>query len=298
MKKLRRSKVVFLVAIFLLPPLVSEGGESVSDSCTILKSIPGIPYYDEFRVNHLSPDLPKELGLPDNSEENWVKAVLGLTIFTEARNENENSMATASFSILKRAGYGTSEFSIYCIPHAAVNSQYSQWTLTRQLKMGKTPAWIKRDCKASAACIEANNLIIEDPIRYAEVNDKKYAFIKKLRFAVNFASCLVDKLSSHPATFDPDLTRNFGTLFSQPNKIYTYTAYHPHANYLENQKLSYCANSKNSLGYCIKPAHFDKGDYKGHGMPMLYYSLSQPHSKEEIESLYSKVNVLVSSCQH
>jgi hypothetical protein len=291
------------VAVVLLAFQLSApcwGAESGDGNCKTPPRIPGQSYYCEFKAQYLPADLPVKLGLSGTSETDWATAILGLTLFTEARNENDNSFVAVAAGILRRAGYGETTFDARRIPYVAANHAYSQWLLAREVLSGKSPDWIAANLAATQSKVSLgeeqreNALIVRDPPAYANEHRKR-DFPQKLATSVLLARCIMDDLHSSQGKALEWVTQ-FGTMFSAPLKIYSKSVFHDHESYLSDVALSYCPSSAGH-GVCPMPAHFDDTKHQGVGAPMHYYQLATPHSKEEIQLLDGKVSAFVAGCR-
>jgi hypothetical protein len=297
LRQFMRGAVALLVTQFWAP---SWAAEHDSGSCKTPLGIPGGSYYCEFKTKYLPADLPVQLGLAGTSESDWATAIFGLTLFTEARNENDNSFAAVAAGILRRAGYGGAGFDELRIPHVAANRAYSQWLLAHEILSHKSPEWIKANLVATQSKVSLdeeqreNVLIVRDPPAYAKEHAKR-GFPKKLATSIQLARCIIDDLHSSQGKA-LDWVNEFGTMFSAPMKIYTKSVFHDHETYLSDVALSYCPSSS-AHGPCPMPAHFDDTKHQGVGAPFHYYQLSSPHSEEAIVKLNEQVSAFVARCQ-
>jgi hypothetical protein len=296
-----RHYVCACVALLAMPFWVScWGAGSDPGSCKTPPGIPGKSYYCEFRTQYLPPDFPARLGLPGTSDSDWATAILGLTLFTEARNENYNSFAAVAAGILRRAGYGEPGFDEGRIPHVAANQAYSQWLLARQVLSGKSPEWIAANLAATQSKVtlaeeqRENVLIVRDPPAYASEHRKR-DFPRKLATSLQLARCLIQDLHTSNGKA-LDWVKDFGTMFSAPIKIYSKSIFHDHEPYLSDVTLSYCPDS-GAHGPCPMPAHFDDTKRQGVGAPMHYYQLASAHSTQEMQILNERVSAFVSGCR-
>lgn len=290
--------VLALLATQFWIPCWGTGADT--GSCKTPPSIPGGSYYCEFRARYLPPDLPVRLGLSGTSESDWETAIFGLTLFTEARNENDNSFAAVAAGILRRAGYGGAGFDERRIPHVAANRAYSQWLLAHEVLSGKSPEWITANLAATGSKVSLgeeqreNVLIVRDPPAYANEH-RKHDFPKKLATSIRLARCIMEDLHSSQGKA-LEWVQEFGTMFSAPMKIYSKAVFRDHETYLGDVALSYCPGSS-AHGPCPMAAHFDDTRHQGVGAPLHYYQLSRPHSTEAIVMLDEQVSAFVAGCR-
>src|SRR5580693_6062267 len=105
MNPLRVSALTVVVWLLTLGPAASQPPSAPSSGCDDthgirVAPIPGRSLYSHYRQCIFDANLPTQLGLPDNSEHSWIITVFGLTLFTEARMENEQSLVAVAASIL------------------------------------------------------------------------------------------------------------------------------------------------------------------------------------------------------
>jgi hypothetical protein len=223
-----------------------------------------------------------------------VSAILAVTLFTEARWENNISMALVGFTIFKRADYQSR-----CIVHAAANSHYSQWLLAHDILNGSIPSWIRSDCKHKPlpACIEANKLIILDTVKYASQSPKRGQQLNGLKRSIEVAKCITNNL-----TGISEISKKYkiGTHFIMPTKVYTKAALQQHP-YTLSQTRSICPNNTGQKGFCTRPASWKKDKAKDKkvdkGLALHYFELETDTSPNQIASLYNEVSTMLQQCR-
>jgi hypothetical protein len=277
-----------------------------------ISGIAGCSLYRHFRDEPiLARDLPVQLNLPDNGERSWIVTVLGLTIFSEARMENDASRTAVAASILNRAGYGKPGFKIESIADAAANNAYSQWLLTSQIIAHKPPPWIQKDLESRGrmtpanlqAELTANARVLQDPIGYAAQYKRGYPEI--LKSSIVLAGCIIERAESPSRAADLAWARDFGTLFVDPVKVRPDAgdkgACHTHSSYMSNTGRSYCPASTD--GVCINTTPDGskvptKSNVCGGGefSAVQHYELSAEHSEDEVRKLNSRIAEFVAAC--
>ena len=322
MKLLRAAALTTIVAISTPVPADPQPAKAHSFQCSDIQAIkvanvPGCSLYQHYRDSIFDPQLPTQLGLPDNSDHSWIITVVGLTLFTEARMENEQSLAAVAPSILNRVGFGKPGFDIQNLVHAAANNAYSQWILTSQIKAGKRVSWIETQVRSTPHYkpedFEANlkmerdasALLLEDPVRYAYTSsNKKYPQL--LTRSIELAQCIVRSAEASPASLPPELawTKDFGTEFVNPDKVdpdkegdATGPCHH-HSKYMSGTGLAYCPRPTSSQGVCTStPPTRPNACGGGHFSAVQHYQLVKPHSDEEIKALNGQINAFLTSCK-
>ena len=323
MKLLRASLLAAIATIPTLghgdPHLTKAHSFQCSDIEAVkVDGVPGCSFYQHYRDSIFDPKLPIQLGLPDDSDRSWIITVLGLTLFTEARMENELSLAAVAPSILNRVGFGKPGFNIQNIVHAAANNAYSQWILTSQIKDGKRVAWIETQVRSDPhnkpedfdrnleVERNANALLLEDPVRYAYASsNKKYP--RLLTRSMELAQCIVRSAAASPASLPPDLawTKDFGTEFVNPDKVKqdkegdTNGPCHHHSAYMSGTGLAYCPQSTGTQGVCTAKPPTTSPNACGGGAFSAdqHYQLVKPHSDEDIKALNEQIKAFLSSCK-
>lgn len=268
--------------------------------CTVSEPNPGSglhyagnSYYRYFRENYLSPTLPTDLGLASLGDRDWTIAIFGLTMFTEARQEADKSMAAAGAAILKRAGYDRPGFQIESIDHVAANDQFSAWLLAcRGIKEDLRPphpaAADEKSRKAAARKQldkDAERLILYDPaayaMAYAAANPQYRNFPDKLRTAVRLAQCMVGDAEAGSSA-NLAWVKEFGTLFVNPSKAESDTACVAHKTYLGTPGLAYCPGRKESAdthGWCGVPSAAAGPLCPSKPGSAQHYQLLNPHTE-------------------
>ena len=270
-------------------------------------------YYTYFREQVFAPDLPIQLGLSDDSERSWVETVLALTIFSEARMEKSGgSLGAVAASILNRAGFGTPHFQTQRIADVATHgNDFSQWSLTYGLRNGCTPKWIASEVKPGdnyaerlAQARAANREVLEDPIKYSQLNERKHDYVRWLRRSVQLARCMVDD-AERPESQQLSWVHDFGIYFIDPVKVAPAescdqkgkgTACCDHAHYLGTPGRSYCPASAASPGWCDKDPPAGTPACGPAWQGVQHYELTAIHTKEQMEALDVRIRKYVAAC--
>ena len=257
----------------------------------------GCSLYHFYRDSVLAPDLPTQFHLPDTSEHSWIITILGLTIFTEARMENVQSMTAVAASILNRAHYGRPDFAIEKIPDLAANTAYSQWlqTLASETKVEKEGPGVEN------ADDRANLQILKKPLEYADQHrGKDYPHL--MVRSVELARCIIHSAEGSSSVADLAWVKEFGTRFINPALVQPDTGNkspcHEHSDYLGTAGRAYCPFPNKSQGVCSEqpPAPSNKcggGSYSS----AQHYELVTPHSAEQIKALNSQIQAFMASCK-
>lgn len=285
-------------------------GSTQSSACASIQAIkiPGVEgcsLYHHYRDAIFDPGLPMQLHLPDNSERSWVITVLGLTLFTEARAENEQSLVAAAASVLNRAGFGTPNYSLDRIADASANNAYSQWFVTSQILAGKRVPWIEKNLEKHHRLTDENlarrraadSRLLKDPLGYAKAHHSK-RYSRKLERSIALAQCIVDRASQPQQPPELMWIHEFGIMFIDPELVAADgDACRTHSRYMSAPGRSYCPASIATGGVCSdSPPTRANACGGGHLSAMQHYQLSSAHSDDEIRNLGSQINAFVSSC--
>jgi hypothetical protein len=270
--------------------------------------IEGCSLYRHYRDAIFDPDLPVRLKLPDDSERSWVITVLGLTIFSEARMENEQSLAAASASILNRAGYGKPAFTIGSIADAAANNAYSQWLLTSEILAGKPVPWIEKDLKIHGKLTDdnlarerdANAKLLKDPIGYA-ADHRSQHYPQRLALSIELARCIIERAEGPDGTPDLAWVHEFGISFVDPERVAEDAGdkgpCHTHTSYMSATGLSYCPASSSAQGVCSnQPPTSSTACGGGKFSAVQHYQLSSVHSEDDVKKLNERIGAFLLAC--
>jgi hypothetical protein len=281
-----------------------------------ISGIQGCSVYRHYRDAILDPDLPVKLKLPDDSERSWVITVLGLTMFSEARQENEHSVAAVAASILNRAGYGKPGFKIDRIAEAAANNDFSQWLVTSEIVAGQRVTWIETDLALQHRLTDdnlatertANTKLLKDPIGYAADHDEQHSkgyppqhYPQKLARSIELARCIAERAEGSDAAPDLAWVHEFGVLFVAPGHVLedkTDTGpCHTHSGYMSPTGHSYCATPSSAQGVCSnKPSTGPTACGGGAFSTAQHYQLSSVHSEDDIKKLDAQIGAFLSVC--
>jgi hypothetical protein len=271
-----------------------------------IADIPGCSLYRHYREAILDPSLPTQLHLPDNSERSWIITVLGLTLFSEARMENEQSVAAAAASVMNRAGFGTRTYSIDRIALAAANSDYSQWLVTSQLLAQGTSPWVTQSLKSDNHLTktrlesenEANIKVLKDPLGYAEEH-RRLHYPEKLQRSIGLAQCIIDRADQPKIPPELAWIGEFGTMFVDPDKVAADTsACHQHLTYMATRGRSYCPASTSTQGVCSSypPTGANKCG-GGQLSAVQHYKLSSEKTDDRIRNIDAEIKTFLSLCR-
>ena len=259
----------------------------------------GCSLYHFYRDSILAPDLPTQFHLPDTSEHSWIITVLGLTIFTEARMENLQSMTAVAASILNRAHYGRPDFTIETIPDLAANTAYSQWlqTWASEMKVEQGGPGVE-DIND-----RANLQIMKKPLEYAGQH-QKMDYPHLMARSVELARCIIVSAEGPSPAADLAWVKEFGTRFINPTLVSPDTGNkspcHEHSDYLSTAGRAYCPFPAKSLGICSEqPRARDTSNICGGGSfsSAQHYELATAHSEEQIKALNSQIQAFMASCK-
>lgn len=280
-----------------------------------VRGIQGCSVYRHYRDAVLDPDLPVKLKLPDDSERSWIITVLGLTMFSEARQENDHSVAAVAASILNRAGYAKPGFTIGRIGDAAANNDFSQWLVTSEIVEGKPVPWIEGQLQRQGLLTEdnlakeraANAKLLKDPIGYAADHDEQHSknsppkhYPQRLARSIELARCIVERAEGSDAAPDLAWVREFSVLFVAPGQIGEGRPCLTHSVYMAPAGLAYCAVPSSARGVCSnQPSTGPKACGGGSFSSAQHYQLSSVHSEDDTRTLDERIGAFLSACpQH
>jgi hypothetical protein len=281
-----------------------------------IRGIQGCSVYRHYRETVLDPDLPVRLKLPDDSERSWVITVLGLTMFSEARQENEHSVVAVAASILNRAGYGKPGFKIDRIAEAAANNDFSQWLVTSEIVAGQRVTWIETDLDLQHRLTDdnlaqeraANTKLLKDPIGYAADHDEQHSkgsppkhYPQILARSIDLARCIIERAEGSDAAPDLAWVHEFGVLFVAPGHVQEDKKdtgpCHTHSGYMSTTGLSYCALPSSAQGVCSnQPPTGPIACGGGAFSTAQHYQLSSVHSQDEIKKLDKQIGAFLAAC--